>query len=152
MSDGIIDKSRNFLTEAFESGGGEAARAELLGNQLTQLLLAKHGNDPASAEFRQDVRSYGLALKKDNPGLRDELMYNQASLQRVVENGVEGLRTNEQQAEISQIKRESQRQAVGVDDMQRMPADEDRDEGEVKGSMQPKIAGQEGIEYDTGNS
>ena len=75
----------------------------VLGGQLCQLLLAKHNGD-TSASFRdvsyvagcqmiclichlQDVRQFGLAMKKDNPGLRDQLMYNQASLQTVVDNG-----------------------------------------------------------------
>jgi hypothetical protein len=47
---------------------------------------------------------------------------------------------------------EATRQAIGVDDKQPLMPDEDRDEGEFKGMVQPKIAGQEGIEYDTGNS
>lgn len=44
------------------------------------------------------------------------------------------------------MKAESERQAVGVDDIQRLPPDEDRGEGDLTGSMQPKMAGLEGIE------
>ena len=50
------------------------------------------------------------------------------------------------------MQEENTRQAVGVDAMEPLMADDDRDEGEFKGMVQPKIAGQEGIEYDTGNS
>ena len=75
-----------------------------LGSQLCQLLLAKHDGD-TSAAFRdvrhaikclpllticyQDVRQFGLAMRKNNPGLRDQLMYNQADLKTVVDNGKE---------------------------------------------------------------
>ena len=90
-------------------------------------------------------------------------MYNEASLQTVVDNGKEasgvcvgkniaiklsqqGLRTDAQREEQIQMQAENERQAVGLDYMQPLPADEDRGEGEVKGSFQPKIAALEGIE------
>ncbi|CAD6572118.1 MAG: hypothetical protein CYPHOPRED_004721 [Cyphobasidiales sp. Tagirdzhanova-0007] len=160
--------ARHYLIESFASGGGEAPRAELLGSQVVQLLLVKHKNE-TSAVFRDEVRQFGLAFRKNNPGLRDALMYNEASLQTVVDNGKEasgvcvgkniaiklsqqGLRTDAQREEQIQMQAENERQAVGLDYMQPLPADEDRGEGEVKGSFQPKIAALEGIEFDTGNS
>lgn len=100
----------------------------------------------------QDVRTYGLAMKKDNPQLRDQLMYNEADLKTVVNNGIEGLRSKEQQAEYKEYQSENTREVVGADDIHPQLRDEDRGEGEIKGMHQPKIAGMEGMEYDTGNS
>ena len=64
----------------------------------------------------------------------------------------QGLRTKADRAERQGMQAQATRQAIGVDDKQPLMPDEDRDEGEFKGMVQPKIAGQEGIEYDTGNS
>lgn len=100
----------------------------------------------------KDVRTYGLAMKKDNVQLRDMLMYNEADLKTIVDNGIEALRTKEQREERKEIQAEATREVVGVDDLHPLPYDEDRGEGEIKGMGQPKIAGLEGIEFDTGNS
>lgn len=109
-----------------------------------------HDNTPFCV--RQDVRTYGLAMKKDNVQLRDMLMYNEADLKTIVDNGIEGLRTKEQQEERREIQAESTKEVIGVDAMRPLTPDEDRGEGEIKGMYQPKIAGLDGIEFDTGNS
>lgn len=90
-------------------------------------------------------------MKKDNVQLRDMLMFNEADLKTVVDNGIDGLRTREQKQERAEIQAEATREVVGVDDMHPEVRDEDRGEGEIKGMYQPKIAGLEGIEFDTGN-
>lgn len=84
--------------------------------------------------------------------LRDMLMYNEADLKTIVDNGIEGLRTKEQQEERQEIQAEATKEVVGVDELRPLSPDEDRGEGEIKGMNQPKIAGLEGIEFDTGNS
>lgn len=91
-------------------------------------------------------------MKKDNVQLRDMLMFNEADLKTVVDDGIDGLRTREQKQERAEIQAEATREVVGVDDMHPEVRDEDRGEGEIKGMYQPKIAGLEGIEFDTGNS
>ncbi|KAK9900494.1 hypothetical protein P389DRAFT_13406 [Cystobasidium minutum MCA 4210] len=111
----------------------------------------KH-NGEANGDFTKDVRTYGLAMKKDNVQLRDMLMFNEADLKTIVDNGIDGLRTREQKQERSELQEEARREAIGVDEIEPEPLDEDRGEGEFKGMHQPKIAGLEGIEYDTGNS
>lgn len=79
-------------------------------------------------------------------------MFNEADLKTVVDDGIDGLRTREQKQERAEIQAEATREVVGVDDMHPEVRDEDRGEGEIKGMYQPKIAGLEGIEFDTGNS
>ena len=64
----------------------------------------------------------------------------------------QGLRSQQDLAERKEMRAENLQQAVGVDDIQRIPQDSDDPEGEIKGAKQPKMAGLEGIEYDTGNS
>ena len=65
---------------------------------------------------------------------------------------VQGLRSETQAAEIDEMQQDNLKESIGVDAMKDFPAESDIAEGEVKGSMQPKIAGLEGIEFDTGNS
>ncbi|KAL7004377.1 hypothetical protein EMMF5_006068 [Cystobasidiomycetes sp. EMM_F5] len=148
----------------------------MLGDQLTQLLLAKNGGDTGHG-FRDDVRQYGLTLRKDNTKLRDQLLNNQADLDTIVKKGREvrsdvlgsgnddsnglratyigdsqGLRTADQEQELKDMQDYNQRHAVGVDDIKDFPQDGDDAEGDLKARNQPKIAGLEGIEFETGNS
>lgn len=91
-------------------------------------------------------------MKKDNVQLRDMLMFNEADLKTVVDNGIDGLRTKEQREERAELQAEATREVIGVDDMQPESPDADRGEGEIKGMHQPKIKALDGIEFDTGNS
>ena len=79
-------------------------------------------------------------------------MFSEVDMKTIVDNGIQGLRTSDQQREREELQAENTRQAVGVDDLKPHAPDDENDEGEIKGMHQPKIAGLQGIEFDTGNS
>ncbi|PWZ03182.1 hypothetical protein BCV70DRAFT_214646 [Testicularia cyperi] len=172
----IRDRSAKFLADSLAASSSEQD-ASAAASQLEQAIFDEAGQS-TSNDYRNEVRSIGLTLKKDNPQLAADLLQGNISATQIAGMSPEDMKSAEQAKKDEALRQENLNASIGVDELDpeqglthtgqqgtsRMEEDDmytygeagdgsmgGGGEGEFKARAQPKVGeAMRGIEFETG--
>ncbi|KAN0060924.1 hypothetical protein ACQY0O_006658 [Thecaphora frezii] len=171
--DTIRTRSLTFLLHCLSSTSHSSSLPSFA-EGLESAIFQKHGS--TNNAYRNEVRSKGLTLKKDNPQLVTQLVEGRVSVETLARWEEEEMKSPHQSKRDEELRKQGLQNAIGVDDFATdvtsttqptLPPRDEEDletygeakdaemggggEGEFKARAQPKVGeAMRGVEFETG--